>query len=61
MLPETLAQFSAGGVVICTSGFVDDVTFSHNGTMARRFNYGDNEFFIRDCCFSLAYPVNIIE
>jgi len=29
MLPTAVALFSSGGVVICTSGFMDDVIFAH--------------------------------
>jgi len=39
-LPVAVAQSSDDGVVscdlLCTSGFVDGVMFSHNGPMARR-------------------------
>jgi len=38
MLPVAVARSSSDGVAIqlCTSGFVDDVMFSHNVPMARR-------------------------
>jgi len=33
MLPVSMARSSSvdSGVMLCSSGFVDDVTFSHNG------------------------------
>ena len=31
MLPVAVARFSSGGVALCTSGFVDNVVFAHNG------------------------------
>ena len=38
MLPATEAEsFSDGVVMLCTSGFVNDVMFSHNGPMARQY------------------------
>jgi len=34
MLSMILAQTSGGIVTLCTSDFVDDIIFSHNGAMA---------------------------
>ena len=50
MLPEAVIRFSSDSVcdMLCTSGFVDDVIFSHNGRVWHVICIAQDKFNSRD-------------